>query len=262
LNRSKPAILASALALCALSSVDARQGRREEVLVSAASSLSDVLIEASRAFEARDPARIVLNLAASNALVRQVRSGAPVDVFVSADDLQIAQLGQLVRPGSRVDLASNLLAVVVPDDRPGKWTSIKGLLDASVRRVAIGDPAAVPAGVYAKEYLARAGIWTALQPKLVPTGSVRLALAAVEAGSVDAAIVYRTDAAVAKRSRLAWVVPESEGPRIQYAAVALRDAPNAQGAARFLSFLRSADAAALMRRAGFTPARAAASQPR
>ena len=229
--------------------------------MSAASSLSDVLTEASRTFEARDSARIVLNLAASNALVRQVRAGAPVDVFVSADDQQIAQLGDLVRPGSRVELASNQLAVVVPDDRPSRWTSIKGLMDAGVRRVAIGDPAGVPAGVYTKEYLTRAGIWTALQPKLVPTGSVRLALAAVEAGSVDAAIVYRTDAAVAKRSRLAWVVPESEGPRIQYAAVALRDAPNAKGAARFLSFLRSPETAALMRRAGFTPPRPAAFLP-
>ena len=228
--------------------------------MSAAASLSEVLAQASRAFEARDSARIVLNLAASNALVRQVRSGAPVDVFVSADDHQIAVLGDRIIPGSRIELASNQLAVVVPDDRPTQWTSIKGLLETSVRRVAIGDPAAVPAGVYAREYLMRAGIWTALQPKLVPSGSVRLALAAVEAGSVDAAIVYRTDAAVAKRSRLAWVVPDSEGPRIQYAAVVLRDAPNAKGAARFLSFLRSADAAALMRRAGFSPPRTAEPQ--
>ena len=210
--------------------------------MSAASSLSEVLTEASRKFETQDPARVVLNLAASNALVRQVRAGAPVDVFVSADDQQ-------------VERASNQLAVVVPDDRRSTWTSINGLSDAAVRRVAIGDPAAVPAGVYAKEYLTRVGLWTALQPKLVPTGSVRLALAAVDAGSVDAAIVYRTDASVARRSRLAWVVPGTEGPRIQYAAVALRDAPNAQGAARFLRFLSSADTAALMRRAGFLPPR-------
>jgi molybdate transport system substrate-binding protein len=254
LNRFKPAVCLALLVAC-LRPVEAGQ-RREQILVSAASSLSEVLTEASRRFEARDQSRIVLNLAASNALVRQVRSGAPVDVFVSADDQQIAQLGDLVIPGSRVELASNQLAVLVPDDRPAKWASIRELLNAEVRRVAIGDPAAVPAGVYAKEYLTSAGLWTALQPRLVPTGSVRLALAAVEAGSVDAAIVYRTDVAVAKRSRLAWVVPEAEGPRIQYAAVALRDAPNAKGAERFLSFLKSADTAALMRRAGFLPPRA------
>ena len=260
MNRFKLAVVL-AIALTACAAGEARP-QREEILVSAASSLNEVLTEASRRFEAQDSARVVLNLAASNALVRQVRSGAPVDVFVSADNQQIAQLGDLVRSGSRIELASNQLAVVVPDDRPSTWTSIKGLLDASVRRVAIGDPAAVPAGVYAKEYLTRTGLWTALQPKLVPTGSVRLALAAVEAGSVDAAIVYRTDVAIARRSRLAWVVSEPEGPRIQYAAVALRAAPNATGAARFLTFLQSADTAALLRRAGFGPPRATATRPR
>ena len=129
-----------------------------------------------------------------------------------------------------------------------------------MRRIAIGDPAAVPAGVYAKEYLTRAGIWTALQPKLVPTGSVRLALAAVEAGSVDAAIVYRTDAAVAKRSRLAWLVPRrrrDRGSSTRRSRCATRPMPT--GAARFSGFLRSPEAAALMRRAGFTPPRPAAS---
>ena len=253
MNRFKP-VVALALVLTLFGAVGALP-QREEILGSAASSLSEVLTEASRKFETQDPARVVLNLAASNALVRQVRAGAPVDVFVSADDQQVAQLGNLVDASSRVELASNQLAVVVPDDRRSTWTSINGLSDAAVRRVAIGDPAAVPAGVYAKEYLTRVGLWTALQPKLVPTGSVRLALAAVDAGSVDAAIVYRTDASVARRSRLAWVVPGTEGPRIQYAAVALRDAPNAQGAARFLRFLSSADTAALMRRAGFLPPR-------
>jgi molybdate transport system substrate-binding protein len=251
LNRIKPAV-ALALALAAVTPADAGQ-KREEILVSAAASLGEVFAEIGRAFEARDTARVVLNLGASNALARQVRAGAPVDVLVSADDAQIAQLGALVRPGSRVDIASNQLAVVVPDDRPAVWTSIKGLLDPKVRRVAIGDPAAVPAGVYARGYLQRIGLWGALQAKLVPSGSVRLALAAVESGAVDAAVVYRTDAAVAKRSRVAWLVPEREGPAIRYAAVAIRGAPNAGGAERFLKFLASAEMAALMRRAGFLP---------
>lgn len=251
MNRIKPAV-AIALALAAVGPAEAGQ-KREEILVSAAASLGEVFAEIDRAFEQRDPARVVLNLGASNALVRQIKAGAPVDVLVSADDRQISELGNLVRPGSRVELASNQLVVVVPDDRPSGWSSIKDLTGASVRRVAIGDPAGVPAGVYAKAYLERIGLWAALQPKIVPTGSVRLTLAAVEAGSVDAAIVYRTDAAVARRSRVAWLVPEHEGPRIRYSAVALRDSPNAPGGERYLRFLRSADAAAALRRAGFSP---------
>ena len=101
-----------------------------------------------------------------------------------------------------------------------------------------------------------------LQPKVVPTGSVRLALAAVESGGVDAAVVYRTDAAVAKRSRVAWRVPHEEGPVIRYAAVAVRDAPNPVAADRLLRFLRSPEVASLMQRAGFTPPRAASPKPR
>jgi molybdate transport system substrate-binding protein len=250
LNRIKSAV-GLAFALTLLGPAEAAQ-KREEILVSAAASVSEVFAEIGRAFEQRDPARVVLNLGASNALVRQVKAGAPVDVFVSADDRQISELGNLVRPDSRVELASNQLAVIVPDDRPSRWSSIKDLSNASVRRVAIGDPAGVPAGVYAKEYLERIGLWAALQPKLVPTGSVRLALAAVEAGSVDAAIVYRTDAAMAKRSRVAWLVPEDEGPRIRYSAVALRSSPNAAATERYLRFLRSTEVAAALRRAGFS----------
>ena len=261
MNRLKSTITVL-LALCAFWPAGARQGRQEEVLVSAASSLSEAFTGVARAFEARDGARVILNLGASNALVRQVQAGAPVDVFVSADDRQIDQLGALLRPGSRVELASNQLVVVVPDDRPSGWTSIQGLLNPKVRRVAVGDPAGVPAGVYAKEYLTRIGLWAMLQPKVVPTGSVRLALAAVESGAVDAAVVYRTDAAVAKRSRVAWRVPHEEGPGIRYAAVAVRDAPNPAAADRLLRFLRSPEVASLMQQAGFTPPLAAGPKSR
>lgn len=250
----RPAVAGIVLAGVLLGAVAVMaQTRRQEVLVSAAASLSEVMADVARGFEARDGARVVLNLGASNALVRQVLAGAPVDVFVSADDQQIAQLGAAAKRESRVELASNQLAVVVPDDRPAPWTSIRTLLDARVRRIAIGDPAGVPAGVYARQYLTRIGLWTALQPKLVPSGSVRLALAAVEAGSVDAAVVYRTDAAVARRSKVAWLVPSGEGPDIRYAAVALRDSPNPAAADRFLTYLRSAEAGSILRKAGFPP---------
>ena len=160
-----------------------------------------------------------------------------------------------------MELASNQLVVVVPDDRPSAWTSIQGLVDPKVRRIAVGYSAGVPAGVYAREDLTRIGRATLL-PKVVPAGSVRLALAAVESGAVDAAVVYRTDAAVAKRSRVAWRVPHEEGPAIRYAAVAVRDAPNPAGADRLLRFLRSPEVASLMQRAGFAPPLAASRKSR
>jgi molybdate transport system substrate-binding protein len=156
-----------------------------------------------------------------------------------------------IDPASRVDLLSNQLAIAVPDDRPGTMTSARALLDPAIKRIAIGDPAAVPAGVYAKQYLQMIGIWPQLSMKIVPSGSVRLALAAVETGAADAAIVYHTDIADATRAREALVVPASEGPRIVYPVALVRSGSNPAGARRLLAFLRSPEATAVFIRAGF-----------
>jgi molybdate transport system substrate-binding protein len=152
-----------------------------------------------------------------------------------------------------VDLLSNVLAVAVPSDRPRRLTSIAGLDAPEVRRIAVGDPVAVPVGVYARRYLERVGLWARLEPRLVPTASARLALAAVENGVVDAAIVYRTDIAAAARAVEAFVVPAGEGPRIVYAAARVRDGDAPEAAARFMAFLQSAEAAAVFEAAGFVP---------
>ena len=132
----------------------------------------------------------------------------------------VARAG-LIADGTRIDLLTNQLAVIVPDDRPRTLSGIRDLLDPSIKRIALGDPAAVPAGVYAKQYLEKEGIWGDLESRVVPTGSVRAALAAVETGAADAAIVYRTDALVAKRAKVAWLVPVDRGPRIIYPAAVI-----------------------------------------
>jgi len=222
-----------------------------QVLVSAAVSLTDVLQQLAPIYQARTGDRLVLNLAASNTLARQIRFGAPVDLFISADAIQMDAVAAEVVPGSRIDLLANQLAIVVPDDRPRTFASAHDLADPAIRRVAIGDPAAVPAGVYAKQYLQQIGLWTQLESKMAPTGSVRLALEAVENGAADAAIVYRTDIATTTRAREAFVVPAADGPRIVYPAAIIRGGKNLAGARRFLAFLRGADAAAIFARAGF-----------
>jgi molybdate transport system substrate-binding protein len=111
----------------------------------------------------------------------------------------------------------------------------------------------VPAGVYAKQYLQSIGIWPDVSRKLVPAGSVRLALAAVESGGADAAIVYHTDVAMATHAREALLIPASEGPRIVYPAAIVRAGKNHDGGRRFLAFLQTPAAAAVFIRAGFLP---------
>ena len=233
----------------------ARQASRgTTVLVSAAVSLTEVLQTIARAYERGERGeRIVLNLAGSNTLARQIAEGAPVDLFISADAAQMDRVEQAGRilAGSRVDLLSNQLVVVVPDDRARLFRSPRDLLDPEIGRIAVGDPAAVPAGVYAKQYLEAQGLWPQLRAKIVPTMSVRGTLSAVEAGNADAGIVYRTDAAIATRAVVALAVPVEDGPSIDYPAAVMVDAPNQAGARRFLAHLQGPDAAAAFERAGF-----------
>ena len=247
----RPALLALALVLPL-----AGQGlpARNPITVSAAVSLTDALTTIASA-HAKDGGRTIrFNFGASNVLARQIVAGAPVDVFISADDAQMDVVAgaNLVLDGSRVNLLGNQLAVVVPNDRPRTFKGMREIADPAFKRIAIGDPAAVPAGVYAKEYLQKEGLWTAVESRIVPTGSVRAALAAVESGAADAAIVYRTDARVALRATVAWVVPVASGPRIVYPAAIVRTSANQEEARRFLEVLRGGHARGVFETAGFT----------
>ena len=241
-----------------------RQGAPEPrpITVSAAVSLTDALSAAAAEYGQAGRGSVRFNFGASNVLARQIVEGAPVDLFVSADEAQmdVVARASLVKDGSRIDLLGNQLAVVVPSDRARTFTGIRQIADPAFRRIALGDPAAVPAGVYAKQYLEKEGLWTAVESRIVPAASVRAALAAVEAGGADAAIVYRTDARIATRATVAWVVPIDRGPRIVYPAALIRGSKNADQASRFLEYLRSANAARVFTRFGFTvPASARAS---
>jgi molybdate transport system substrate-binding protein len=244
-------LAALCLTLATDATAQAAKGGKRQIVVSAAVSLTDVLQQIAPLYQAKSGEQIVLNLASSNTLARQISFGAGADVFISADEAQMNAVASYIDPATRVDLLSNQLAIAVPDDRPRRIASARDLLDSSIRRIAIGDPAAVPAGVYAKQYLQTLGIWTDLAMKIVPSGSVRLALAAVESGAADAAIVYRTDIASARHVREALVVPSSEGPHIVYPAAMVRSGSNADGARRFLAFLRTPEVIAVFTRAGF-----------
>jgi len=234
------------------------------ITVSAAVSLTDALTAIGSAYASAGRGTVRFNFGASNVLARQIGSGAPVDIFISADEAQmdtVAQAG-LVLAGTRVDLLSNQLAIVVPSDRPRTFKSIRDISDPALKRIAIGDPAAVPAGVYARQYLEKEGLWPAVEARIVPTGSVRAALAAVESGGADAAIVYRTDARTALRATVAWVVPAAAGPRIVYPAAVIQGSRNAAEARRFLDYLRGPDAARTFDRLGFTVLHQSAPVPR
>jgi molybdate transport system substrate-binding protein len=232
-----------------------RPAARVELRVSAAVSLTDALQSVAATFEAQTGTRVVLNLAGSNTLAAQILEGAPVDVFISADAAQMdrVEAAHALAPGTRVDLLSNSLVVIAPADGGVAIADAKDLLAPNIRHLALGDPAAVPAGVYARQFLERAGVWAELQPKIVPLPHVRAVVTAVTSGAAEAGIVYRTDAAIAKGIRVAWNVPAADSPVIVYPVAVINTTTNPDHARAFVAFLRTPGASALFAGAGFGP---------
>jgi len=223
------------------------------VIVFAAASLADCLKEIAAGYEKKTGDEVILNLAASSTLAVQIRAGARADLFFSADEagMQALEDEGLITKGTRRSRLSNSLVIVVAAEGGAEVKSPQDLAGPKIKRLALGDPQGVPAGVYAREYLQRLKLWSALEPKVVPMESVRAALAAVEAGNVDAGVVYKTDAAISRKVRIAWEVPRQEGPRISYPAALVVDAPQPQAARRFLEHLGSQEAEAVFRKFGF-----------
>jgi molybdate transport system substrate-binding protein len=224
------------------------------IVVSAAISLTDALEEAGRAWTAAGGGEVRFNFAGSNALARQIVAGAPVDVFISADvaQMQVVQAAGAIMPETKVDLWGNRLAVVTGPGAPAIRTA-GDLTQPSVKRIAIGDPQAVPAGVYAKQFLERAGVWEALAGRIVPVAHVRAALSAVETGSVDAAIVYQSDVRDGDTAQIAFLVTGPMAPRIVYPGAVVSRSKNPALAARFLAFLGTPEAKAIFKRFRFEP---------
>ena len=223
------------------------------VVVSVAASLSDAVGDVANVFEKQTGIQVLVNAAGSQILATQIIEEIPVDVFVSADERQMTRTiarGKMDE-GSYLQLLSNQLVVVVPSDRLMGISRPDDLIAQSVRRIALGDPEAVPGGVYAREYLDKEGVWDVLKSKVVPTRNVRAALRAVEAGTVDAGVVYRTDARQSVDAVIAFDIPVGRGPRIIYPAAVSTEPPNPESAAQFFSFLQTAEAQQIFEAYGF-----------
>jgi len=223
-----------------------------EVNVYAAASLTDVLKEIAANYEKQSSDKIVFNFGASSILARQIIERAPADIFFSADEakIDILQIGGLIVNDTRRDMLSNSLVIVVPNDSKLAIASPNDLL-TKTQKIAIAEPRAVPAGIYTKEYLSGLGLWEKLKPKIVPTENVRAALAAVESGNVDVGFVYKTDADISKKVKIAFSVPIEKGPAIRYPVAIVKESKNRVGAENFLRYLQSDNARKLFERYGF-----------
>jgi molybdate transport system substrate-binding protein len=223
----------------------------DELFVSAAASLTDALKEISAKFEKGSNTKVVFNFGASNLLARQIEEGAPADVFVSADEAQMNRLQNKIVPASRCDLLTNVLVVVAQKDSAQNLSQLSDLAKPEITRIAIADPQGVPAGVYAKEVLTKAKLWDKIESKIAPTENVRATLAVVEAGNADTGFVYKTDAMISPKVRIALEIPAELAPKIVYSAAIVAGSRYQEQAKRFLAFLKTEEAGQVFRRLGF-----------
>jgi len=224
-----------------------------EVTVQAAASLTNALRDIAPLFEATHlGTKVNFNFGASGALLQQIAKGAPADVFVSADQetMDQAQAQNLLQAGKRRDVVSNTLVVIVPTTSANAPRAVADLAQPAYARIAIGLPASVPVGRYTKGVLEAAKLWGAIEPRMIGANNVRQALDYVARAEVDAAFVYATDAALMPdKVRVALTVPTTKP--ILYPIAPLAGAPSPAEAQRFVDFLFTPPAQAVLARYGF-----------
>jgi molybdate transport system substrate-binding protein len=229
------------------------QEPQQELTVSAAISLKDVLDKVAQLYRVERPDTVIhFNLGASGTLQRQIEQGAPVDVFISAseDQMNSLELKGLLLPGTRRDLVKNAVVLIVPKGKTG-ISSIQDLARPEVKVIAIGEPQTVPAGKYAQEVLTHFHLYDQLKPKFVLGKDVRQVLTYVITGNADAGIVYATDAMTAREVTVVATAPEDSHSPVIYPVVILKSSKEADEAKRFLDFLTGTKAQDVFEKYGF-----------
>lgn len=226
---------------------------QQELIVSAAASLTNAFKEVGKQFEAANPGvKVVFNFGASGALMQQIDKGAPVDVFASADQKTMDQAKEknLVLAETRKDFVSNGLVLIVPKDSKLAIKDVKDLVQTQVARIALGNPETVPVGRYAQEVLTSAGLWENLKPKYILAETVRQALDYVGRGEVDAGFVFATDAAISKDKVQIAAVAQGHKP-IRYPVAVIGATKNKAMSQRFVDFLLGSEGQGTLSRYGF-----------
>ncbi len=221
--------------------------------VHAAAILTDALKEVAADYQQERGVTVRLNFDASSILARQIEEGAPGDLFISADEAKMDQLAKksLLAPGTRRTLLTNTLVVVVPQESRLSLGSAADLAGSAVKKIAVAQPSTVPAGIYTKAYLTKVHLWEEIAPKVVPTQNVRAALAAVESGNVEAGFVYKTDALISQRVKIALEISAADGPAITYPVAVLAGSSDLAAAKDFLAYLNGQKARATFQKYGF-----------
>lgn len=252
---SKAALSWCIAALLAALCLTAAPARAQDLTVFAAASLKESLDHVVVEFGRSKGVKAVASYFASSALAKQIESGAPADVFISADLewMDFLEQRKLLRAGSRFNLLHNRLALIAPADsrltidiKPGY--PLLQLLGSG--KLSMADPESVPAGKYGRAALEKLGLWKSVEARVVRGDNVRTALNFVARGEAPLGIVYQTDAYAEKRVRIAGLFPPDTHPQIVY-PVAVVETSRKAAAPVFAGYLKSAEARAIFEKYGF-----------
>ncbi|HLS07768.1 molybdate ABC transporter substrate-binding protein [Lentibacillus sp.] len=226
-----------------------------KLLVAAASSLSEILSELKNAFESEHPdITLTLNYGASGKLSQQIQQGAPVDVFLSADQKWMDRLAQddMLLTDTRTDFIGNRLVLVSSRNKSLSASELRDLPDMEIGQIAIGNPETVPAGDYAKQAMRESGIWEELKDQLVYTNNAQQTLTYVESGNTDFGIVYASDLNRSDLVKEVLTVDEELHEPIYYPAAVIAVTKSQEQAEAFVQFLQTDKAQSILQNNGFS----------
>ena len=226
-----------------------------DVTVFAAASLKEALDDQAKQFEAATGNKVIVSYGGSNTLAKQIESGAPADVFISADLDWMDYLDQrhLIAPNTRYNLLRNSLVLIAPSSsastlKIGPHFGLAAALGSD--KLAMANPDSVPAGKYGKSALESLGVWSSIEKQVARAENVRAALALVSRGEAPFGIVYGTDALADKGVKIVDTFPSDSHPPIVYPAALVADSKSTAARA-MLEFLRAATARPVWEKYGF-----------
>ena len=226
------------------------------ITVFAAASLTNAMQTLAQNYEQKTGTDVMVSLASSSTLARQISQGAPADIYVSADNkwMNYVEEKGVMDNASRKELLTNSLVIVAPKNSDinhvivsASW-DLKSVLQGT--RLAVGNPAYVPAGIYAKQSLEHFQLWKKAEPLLAPANNVRSALMLVENGEAMLGIVYKTDALIAHKVKIVAELPNASHTPIQY-PMAMVKGHNTPIVQKFYQYLQSPAAQTVFQQYGF-----------
>ncbi len=248
-------IFVSFLTIVGCNQIASNTTTNQTLTVSAAASMQDAIEEVGKAYQEEQPnTKITYNFAGSGTLTQQIKQGAPVDIFISANEKFMDELDRknLLLPETRKNLLKNDVVLIVPQkDNIPNISNFQQLTNSNIKRFSIGEPESVPAGQYARQVLTTLKIYEQVKPKTVFAKDVRQVLSYIELGNVDAGIVYATDAKISNKIKVVAVAAEDTHKPIVYPVAAIKRSKNPEISKEFIQFLFSNSAKDVFTKYGF-----------